>query len=194
MLKRSTPSDSEEACLDFGRMAAQVLELEPEGMTSSFVFSEDSSDEQSTSGTEVLDNFHRKRKVLWKKHDHQEQEVDQNVLKILQSIKEDARASGAYFLSEKVDMFQSSLISLADIEETSFSAIIGCNAAKKDLRMDLINHAVDKDWKHCSPSYCLYGPPGNRQDIFVQGAHVQNGQRVYICLLDGLYPAKQVSW
>ncbi len=101
MLKRNTPSDSEEACLDFGRMAAQVLELEPEGMTSSFVFSEDSSDEHSTSGTEVLDNFHRKRKVLWKKHDQQEQEVDQNVLKILQSIKKDARASDADFVSEK---------------------------------------------------------------------------------------------
>ncbi len=98
-------SDSMEACLDFGRMASQVLELEPEGMTSSFVFSEDSSDEHSTSGTEVLDNFHRKRKVLWKKHDHQEQEVDQNVLKILQSIKQDARASDADFVSEKIDIF-----------------------------------------------------------------------------------------
>ncbi len=149
-------SDSIKACLDFGRMASQVLELEPEGMTSSFIFS-DSSDEESSSGSEKVDNFHGKRKVRWKKHDHQGQEIDQHMLKILQPLQDDAKISGGNAASDRAEIFQSSLISLSEVEETSFSTIIGCVAAKRDLRMDLINHAMDKDWKHCSPSYCLYG-------------------------------------
>ncbi len=128
-------------------------------MTSSFIFS-DSSDEESSSGSEKVDNVHGRRKVRWKKHDHQGQEIDQHIQKILHSLQDDAKTSGENAASDRAEIFQSSLISLSEVEETSFSTIIGCVAAKRDLRMDLINHAMDKDWKHCSPSYCLYGPPG----------------------------------
>ncbi len=159
-LKKTTTG---EACGDLGRMVGHILQLDPEGYTSSEASDLTCSD--SDSGSYVSEgetpSSHDLARSLSQLQGRPGTPKTSAEVQLLQQILKMLDKSGMDTDSqEEENIFKKCVIDYASREKVTFADIVGCHEAKASLKMDFISHAEDKDWKRCSPSYCFYGPPG----------------------------------
>ncbi len=159
-LKKTTTG---EACGDLGRMVGHILQLDPEGYTSSEASDLTCSD--SDSGSYVSEgetpSSHDLARSLSQLQGRPGAPKTSAEVQLLQQILKMLDKSGVDTDShEEENIFKKCVIDYASREKVTFADIVGCHEAKASLKMDFISHAEDKDWKRCSPSYCFYGPPG----------------------------------